>query len=280
MVTIDSAWSSILKIEQLHSNLGVLSHLRRILANYNADLDQASQLIASDSGLASSVIKISNSALYSRGEKTPGLHAAIQKVGFDQILKLVAIAVSRQVFMKNLDAYGMTAEQYWFTSYFSALFCESRARSVGISADEAYLVGLLADIGKVVINELLRERSVEIHWDSSIPCDSWEKVMVGFGNSRAGAVLLEKWGFPRSIYETVAMREDPAAVEEKPLLRILDYCRSLMERNPVERPHEAWDLCEDHVIFRYGPIETVEIRSEICSAISEITRVRDSIAVL
>lgn len=237
---------SIKRIEKLHGNLAVLSRLNTLLRDMNSDLSTAERLLASDSSISALVIKLSNSPIYRRGAPSSSLSMAIQQVGFNQILKMVGLAISKGVFLKDLKAYGITADQYWQSNYFAALFLESEAQRMGLNSDDAYLIGLLHSVGKVVINELLDQSSVEIYWDPSIPSEEWEEVMVGFRYDRAGAILLEKWGFHQRIHEKISNQNSPSAQESDPVLSMLNYCQKLDGANPPDKPLESWDFCLTH----------------------------------
>jgi HD-like signal output (HDOD) protein len=264
-------------IESLHSNMAVLSRLDSILRDYNANLADAEQLLLSDAALSAAVIKISNSVLYRRGPANSNLHSSIQQVGFNQILKLVGMALSKQVFMKDLDAYGISAERYWFNSYFCALFLESNARRFHQPHEDAYLVGLLHDIGKVVINELLRDHNVEIFWDPSIPAESWENVMVGFTYSRAGSILLDNWNFPARICRLIESQTSATAIHEEPILCMLDFARNLLDCNPIDQPLEQWNLNDSHPYRTKYASEAAPLSAQIGTLLATITQVRQTL---
>lgn len=269
---------SIKKIELLHGNMAVLSRLDAILRDYNANLADAEKLILSDSALAASVIKISNSVLYKRGPANGNLHAAIQQVGFSQILKLVGMALSKQVFMKDLNAYGIPADQYWLSSYFCALFLESHARKYNLPHEDAYLIGLLHDVGKVVINELLRDYKVEIYWDPTIPAEDWERVMVGFNYAKAGSILLENWRFPERIYQTIEVQTDASSREDQPMLCMLDFAQKLLRLNAIETPAEHWQLPDDHQFYKRFAPERAPLLAQIGVLLATISQVRQTLS--
>lgn len=269
--------AAIKEIENLHGNLAVLSRLNEILRDYNSNLADAEQLILSDGALASSVIKISNSVMYGRGKTHTNLHAAIQQVGFSQVLKLVGMALSKQVFMKDLTAYGITANQYWFSSYFTALFMEYQAKALSMGANDAYLIGLLHGIGKVVINELLRDRDVEIFWDPSIPSEAWEMVMIGFTHAKVGALLLDTWNFPSRIHEAINRQHLPNAKKEQPLLSMLDFASAIATRNTIEQPLKEWKINFNHPHLIQHNFSRDNVMAQIEAVIRTVNSVRKTL---
>lgn len=271
---------SIRKFEKLYANMSVLARLQSLLNDYNADMDEAERIILTDGNLTAQVIKISNSVLYRRWEKATTLSTAVQTVGFKQILKLVGMALSKQVFLKDLDAYGVSADDFWYSGYFSALFLVLQGRYHGENEDEAYLTGLLHGVGKVVINELLRENEVEIYWDESIPSEDWENLMIGFGYDHAGALILDAWKFPKSIVHRVENQTKSEKIQSDPLLGALDYARTFLSRNIPGMPPETMDFCLSHPYLHQYEVDPATLKREINEVIADIAQVRETLASL
>ena len=146
------------EVRDLHGNMSVLSRLYAILSDPNSRISEAVELLQSDGALSAIILRFSNGALFSPNERSDSIEMALQQVGFQKTLKLVGAALSNQVFMRNLNAYGITADSYWRYSYFTAIFMGKQAPICGINANTAYLMGLLHSIGRVIINELLHTK--------------------------------------------------------------------------------------------------------------------------
>jgi HD-like signal output (HDOD) protein len=234
------------KMESLNGNMAVLSRLGIILHDPNNGIDDVAKLLKSDSALSANAIRASNSVRYGIGPKISNVEAALIKVGYNQVISLIGTALSKQVFMKNLPAYGMTADEYWAYSYFCAVFLEAHATRVGIFPDEAYLLGLLHGIGRIVINELLIQNRSDVVWDRNIPCEQWEETNVGFRSDQAGATLLKNWKFSPSIHQRVADQHQAQARVKDQLLLLLDFARCCAEMNQYRIEEETWQLPVDH----------------------------------
>jgi HD-like signal output (HDOD) protein len=238
------------EIKSLHGNMAVLSRLGPMLKDPNSDIDDAARLIRSDGALAASIIRISNSALYGRGEPVGSVDAALSKVGFNEGLRLVGMALSKQVFMRDLRVYGISADDYWRVSYLSGLFLEELAPRLGVDHDDAYLVGLLHLIGKVVLNELEDPAATEVYWDSTLPVEAWEDIMFGLHFDQAGAALLQAWNFPESIHLRVGQQLDTDAQQSDPILGAVAFMTEvfLLNHCDFELPH--WRVPDEHVFYQ------------------------------
>ena len=260
------------KIENLHGNMAVLSRLGPLLKDPNSDIDDASRLIQSDSALAASIIRISNSAFYGGSSQVRDVHSALGKVGFNEALRLVGMALSKQVFMRDLTTYGISADCYWCQSYFLGLFLEETAQRLGNDVDDAYMVGLLHAIGKVVLNELIDPAEVEIYWDATYSSEEWEDIMFGIHYNEAGAILLEKWKFPDSIHRRVEKQLASEAIETDSILACLAFARDILMLNAYDFSAREWTLPEAHPFYEENEPETVA--SEIRRCRSGLEKVR------
>ncbi|MDQ8184931.1 HDOD domain-containing protein [Pelagicoccus sp. SDUM812002] len=240
--TDNSFEETVKSIGDLHGNMAVLAKLDAVLRNLDTDISEPERLIQSDGAISGTIVQISNSPLFGFGEKSDNIATALQKVGYNQALKLVGMALSKQVFMRDLESYGITADSYWRYSYFTAVFLERQAKNLGIDSDQAYLFGLLHSIGRVVVNEILHTREIEVFWDRFIPEKEWELMMIGFTNQKAGALLLGLWDFPADLCTRIETQNDSVAQKGDLLLSILDYARILA--NHLIDPPRLRALCK------------------------------------
>jgi len=258
------------KIESLNGNMAVLSRLGTMLHDPNNGIDDVAKLLQSDGALSANAIRASNSVRYGIGPKISSVEAALIKVGYNQVISLIGTALSKQVFMKDLTAYSMTADDYWAYSYFCGVFLESQASRVGIFPDEAYLLGLLHGIGRIVINELLIKGRSELVWDKTIACEKWEEINIGFRSDQAGATLLKNWKFSPSIHQRVADQYLVQAQAKDQLLQLLDYARCSAELNRYSLDETPWVLPTDHPYMQNpdfhprGMAEEIENAKRIC----------------
>lgn len=268
---------AVAKIENLHGNMAVLSRLGPLLKDPNSDIGDLSRLIQSDSGLAASIVRISNSSLYGMGQRVGDVPSALSKVGFNQVLRLVGVALSKQVFMRDLEVYGISANDYWSQSYFAGLFLEEIAPRIGIDKDDAYMVGLLHAVGKVVLNELVSPSEVAVFWDPTFSSEEWEEIMFGVHYDEAGAELLERWKFPDSIYERVKTQLDKGEQSRDRILGALAFINSVLALNLYEFEREEWELPHSHPFFEQTNSDPDVLGAEIRRSMIKLEDIRRTI---
>ncbi len=183
----------------------IFGRLGLLLGNMNADLDNIVRLVAVDSGLTGRVIRMSNSVFYRGDEPVRSLDEAVNRVGFREMHKLVGVAMSEQLFQSGLPVYNLTAEEMWENSVVTALAMERVARAVGEDEGEAYTLGLLRPVGKLVLDMLLQVAHPGVNCPDSDTLDlpKWERVWAEITSNETGAIILEEWKMPEPMYNGV-----------------------------------------------------------------------------
>lgn len=101
--------------------------------------------------------------------------------------------------------------------------------------------------------------------------------MVGFSYNRAGAILLESWEFPQSIFRAVENQTDAVSRAQQPLLAMLDFAQCLVAANPVGKPLENWTLHPDHPYFSRYELTAESLKSTIGKLLQTIQQVRGAL---
>lgn len=269
------------KVRDLFPNMHVLSRLYVLLRSPEADLAEAVELIRSDGVLAAGVLRLSNSAYYGREQPNLVLEEAVQQVGFRETLRMVGDLISRHLFMRDLSGYGLSADEYWTYSYYCAAFMEIAASISQIESEKAYLLGLLHGIGRVVNNEVLHDKFVEILWDPNIPGERWEKVMGLTPYPQVGADLLRDWGFPDDLCEPVERQLDPDYWKNSLPSLFLDFARQMVENNrpAMAQTNAPWIIVLDHPIHRLPHVTTQEIEALHERTLEHVARLKRALSI-
>lgn len=182
------------------------------LIEADASTEEISKIIEADQAICSRVLRISNSAFY--GIKTSSIKQAITYIGLNNIKDIV---LSCSIFEnlrlpKALEAYrNLLWRHASATSYYmSALYAKVLNQKMPI---EAFTVGILHDLGKVVILQKYPETAIKLyeqmhHYDEAVS-RGIELNELGFEHEKLGGFLLEWWDFPFAIVEAALYHHDP-----------------------------------------------------------------------
>lgn len=225
--------SAIRKIQRLHSTPQVLSRALDLTRRHDVAMERICELVKQDSALVADMIKLSNSALFGRGADCADIELALQRLGLQEVLRAIQLSLSKNVFGKGLPRYGINESQYWRASVLAAILMEQLALRHGVDAPEAYTVGILHALGRVLINEVLEETKSEVTWKRETALERWEVMQVGFPQAEAACVLLRDWRFPPSIIKPIENQLGPAtSVSAQSPTGMIRFVRILLSHDP------------------------------------------------
>lgn len=200
------------QVKRLPPNPQIMLKLLKLLQDINTNPQDIVELIRIDAPLTAQVLRLSNSAYY--GVVTPSfnLEEAINRVGFRETYKLVGVVCSSQIFNTPVSTYYLESDQLWENSIATALVMENMAQRIGSDPSNAYTIGLLHSIGKIIINQLMADKYADVYAvveKEKISVVDAETKVFGFHYAELGMALLKKWNFPLEIYEPIEFQFDP-----------------------------------------------------------------------
>jgi HD-like signal output (HDOD) protein len=243
MLNPDDFKRNIQAIDALGATPAVLVKVTELAQDPNTDLPTICALLRNDGPLAADIIRISNSPIYAPATLHGNLTSAVNQIGLREVVRVVSLSLSRQLFARDLPSYGIFAKDYWSGSAAAALVMEALAKHSGLNPDDAYTIGILHPIGRVLINRVIDEHGFAIFWHEDQPIEEWERGAVGFDYAEAGAMLLEHWRFPTPTCEVVRWQLHPEKVDEQvSALGALQFTRRLIARTGADFKKEGWQL--------------------------------------
>ena len=197
--------------QKLPASPQIFTRLSLLLDDVNADLDKIVNLISIDTGLTSRVLRLSNSVFFRGSSAVQSLDEAINRVGFREVHKMVGMAMTEQIFKDGLPAYRMNARQVWESSIATALAMESIARESGQDEQTAYTVGILRQIGKLVLGKIIEKEQPGAMCPDDLDILSWERARLNITSHEAAAYILESWKLPRPVCQGMRFQHEPEA---------------------------------------------------------------------
>ena len=215
-------------VDELNPSAHVLSKAQQQIRDPNIEITDLVKTLNADPTITADIIRISNSAYYSYATASKDLNTAISRLGFQELLKLVGLAVSKNIFNQDLTYYNMSAMDYWSESVSVALLMEVLGKAISQDHQLFYTVGLLSTVGKLVINQVLEILGEETIFEGSNIKD-WEKTTLGFDNAFAGAMILKRWEFPTEITNAILHQyKKENSEEETAVLNTLAFSRKII----------------------------------------------------
>lgn len=201
--------------KKLIESIGDLPTLPTVAARINAEMNNDAltakslgKIIADDTALASKIMRLSNSAFYGQAKQINNIDKAVMVLGFDTIRSLAMSVSIFSIFEKHIET-CIDVEGLWRHSLGCAVAAKVLAGKSNKSlGDEAFLYGIIHDIGKIVfISKKFKEFELvlQISKEKDIPGSDAEIEIIGFSHQAIGAMLLDHWNFPQEIIAGVKM---------------------------------------------------------------------------
>lgn len=203
--------------------------LMQKLRDENANIKDITTLINQDPVLASGVLKTANSPLYHTSDKEiTSIEQAVVRLGTDR-LKVITLACLMKPAFEITPIYFRYFSKYlWQHSQECAHVCAELAQKAGEDYFTAYLVGLVHDIGKLVIFQALMRAIKQAHPDAQ-PNPQLIATIVDRTSLQLSCVSLKQWEMPRVAQQAVCAQanvgEDP---EQLPTLAYILYCANML----------------------------------------------------
>lgn len=190
----------------------VLPELLRRLTKPELDTSEIVSLLTFDPGLTASILRVANSAFFAGAEPASSLAEAVTRLGYHQVLLLVATICGATTLSQPKSSYGLDAGELWRHSVATALAAETLAQTVREDINVAFTAGLLHDLGKIVLAEALADKPARL----VVPNDhdgrsrlDWERAVVGLDHAAVGGRLLERWHFAEELAAAVTYHHTP-----------------------------------------------------------------------
>jgi len=162
-------------------------------------------IIKTDPALATKILKVVNSAFYGLPGQVSGLDRAIVLLGLSAVKNIAISASISRLFTSEKLSDKFTARDLWRHSVAVGVATRQFCTLIGkrAFAEEAFLAGLIHDLGMLVerqafpepLSEVIRTASKE----EDRPFCEIETQTVGADHQALGAALAAKWKFPRPL---------------------------------------------------------------------------------
>lgn len=189
------------------------------------------RLISSDQALTAKVLKFANSAYYGFPREISTVNMAIVVLGFNAVKEMGLSLSVFDVFKKTPSNEYFDVTLFWEHSVGTGVAARMLARTYKPTlAGEAFVAGLLHDVGKVILKQYFDPEFAAIikaQNEKGITLEEAELATIETTHSQIGNWLAEKWNLPELICETIRCHHVPWEANNEPLflacISIADY---------------------------------------------------------
>lgn len=239
--------------------------------------------ILKDQALTTKILRLANSAYYGYARKISTISQATILLGF-QAIKSIALASTVSVYLRSeLKGYSLEKDELWTQSQTCAIISRYIAKHLKYpNPEEAYIAGLLRDIGKTILNQHMEKEYGEVLSlidKQGIDFLQAEKEILGFNHAQIGGKVAKKWNLPEILVDAIGYHHTPELSESNiqlvSIVHIADAITMMM----------GVGLGLDGLAYQLSPvaIETLDLDEEefdnIISHVADLVLDQDSFTI-
>ena len=187
--------------EDLPSNTKILLDTMGLLKSTNSNIKDIKKKISLDQSLTAFILKVANSPFYGPKQEIATLTHAISYLGYSNLRTILMSYFTKNLLSKIKDKNLQIG--LWKHSLFNAFVAQTIVESKNISdPEEAYISGLLHDIGKIVMfknDESKFNSTINLVNTKNLNPIEAEHKLFGFSHLEIGYILSENWHFSQHI---------------------------------------------------------------------------------
>ncbi|WKZ34054.1 MAG: HDOD domain-containing protein [Thermodesulfobacteriota bacterium] len=233
--------SKVLEVLKISTVPAVLKRIIEVTEDPKSGISDLENIIERDQAIATRVVAVSNAVFYGFPRKINTIDQAILVLGFEMV-KGLAISTTLFSFLKN-NKTNSVISSLWGHSFEVAMAAGMLARRTGmVSKETAFLAGLIHDIGRPLLLQILSKEYLEVcSFDRN--CIEREAEVFGADHAEVGEWFVDKCKLPEDCTLAVKYHHRPEKCLEEmeaipPLAQII-YLANLI----VTEPREKYAYC-------------------------------------
>jgi len=192
----------------------------------DADFSEIARIISKDAALSGKILRTVNSSFYGRSQAVGTISGALVILGL-QSVKTLVLGFSLVTNLNKKQSSGFKHLEYWKRSIYAATAARTLAARLNmVQQEEAFLAGLLMDIGMLVLDIVLGDQYGEIYARVTTHAELRAAEIEALGVTQAivGGILAASWKLPPLLAVPIASHHNAAEVADpalKPLTQLV-----------------------------------------------------------
>lgn len=180
--------------------------LQQALSKRQFTIDEILELISEDQSLAGKVLRVANSSYYAGLSKVATLKEAIVRLGAQEIANVAMMASQFESYQSSNEILNKNMKSLWEHALSCAVGAKWLARKAGYTAiaSEAFMGGLLHDIGKLALLKVLDDIIRNGESRSTLTEPLIDEILTNM-HEEVGYNLMRSWCLPET-YATISVQ--------------------------------------------------------------------------
>jgi len=194
------------------------------------------KLIKTDQVLTAKILNTANSAYYAPRYPICSINQAIVRLGFEKIKSIgLSVAVISRFARARSEGELLDYSRFWEHSVGVGAASRMLARMHDFRSieDEAFVAGLVHDIGKVILSQFQTDNYSECLKavaTKKILLSQAEDSVFGVSHADVGSWLAQRWNLPKPLSEAIKLHHIPLTAKTKPELCAIVHFADILTR--------------------------------------------------
>ena len=249
-----------------------MQELQNVIKKPNSTNDDLARVIEKDPVVSLRLITIAGSYFYRGRKKIRTVKEAIPRLGSKETLNVAMTITNKQLYEIKNKQLRPLLEKLWLHSLCCAYGSKAIAQRLDLEdLEKFFLMGLIHDIGKVLILKVLDDKAPPIrNNDMQELVDRIQEAHTGIGG-----ILLRHWRFPKEFISVATLHEDPMAFPHVTKSALVVHVANILSR---KIGYSLFD--EDTDFGSLGAVKRLNISEETLKAVGkELTVLMNEAAV-
>lgn len=177
------------------------------MANPRSTTEDIAKIVSTDQASAFKVLKVANSPFFGFRGRIDTIPQAILHLGFNELKNIILALSVINFFSKSKYSEHMKPKDFWAHSIAAGICTRMLGASIKVpNLEQYFLAGILHDIGKLLLLDLLGEKYLDVFRiveEKNCLIREAERISVGIDHAEAGRLLAERWKLPPVIKNTI-----------------------------------------------------------------------------
>ena len=219
-------------IDNLPTLPSVVARVNELVENPRASATDLNKAIRQDIALSARMLKLVNSSFYGFPRRIGSITHAVVILGFNTVRNVVLSAFVLDALPGKGLPFGH--RQFWIHSLGVGVAAQTLAERCELAeAEDAFITGLLHDVGKIVMHQYARPEFAEVLrvvGERDCLIYDAEREVLGTTHAEVGGALLDAWHLPSHLVEAVAVHHSPEQATQSPGLAAVVHIADILTR--------------------------------------------------
>lgn len=185
----------------------VALRLAQLISNENTRISEFEKMIKMDPTLVVRLLRVVNSPYYGLRRKVDSISRAVVVIGMKSLRNIVVTTGIKEVFAKGPHEEIFSRAQLWLHCAAVGICSQMISERIfGRAGDDAYLCGILHDIGIIVEDQVAQDLFVQVcqnYTPNAKPFVKYEKETIGTDHCEIGYLLALQWNLPADVQDGI-----------------------------------------------------------------------------